>query len=273
LLGMPYCMRVKPLILILLVLVTFGVVQAQETAAPKPIEPPSDGRYHSIHVPILMYHFVSDLPSESNASRRDLTVTPAIFHTHLAYLSAQGYHTISLAQLDNALMTGASLPAKPIVLTFDDGYEDAYTNVLPALRAYGFTATFFIITGMADANDPAYLSWAQIRAMSALGMDMEAHTVSHVDLRGRSREDQVKQIAGSIESLQVHTGKAVHFFAYPGGAFDAETLAILKANSIWLAVTTRDSAWETSSAPLELPRLRIHHDMGAAGLAELLKAN
>ncbi|NJL57350.1 polysaccharide deacetylase family protein [bacterium] len=81
----------------------------------------------------------------------------------MRYLQSEGYSTISLYALDRALLTGTPLPRKPIVLTFDDGHIDHYAHVFPLLREYGFTGTFFIITGKADRAVPDYLSWGKFR--------------------------------------------------------------------------------------------------------------
>src|SRR5262249_54576256 len=81
-----------------------------------------------VRVPILMYHYVSDLPPHADSMRAKLTISPGKFQEEMQYLSDHAYHIISLDQLYNALTQGQALPSKPIVLTFDDGYEDAYTN-------------------------------------------------------------------------------------------------------------------------------------------------
>src|SRR5215467_12208364 len=81
-----------------------------------------------LRVPILMYHYISELPPHADETRRGLTVTPAIFRAHMQYLHDQGYTTISLYDLNDALTKGTPLPPKPIILTFDDGYHDAYIN-------------------------------------------------------------------------------------------------------------------------------------------------
>jgi hypothetical protein len=174
-------------------------------------EPPTwDGTLRRIRVPILMYHYVSYLPSDADEYRRDLTITPDMFLAHLAYLKQQGYETISLYQLDEALVNGTPIPPKPVILSFDDGYIDHYVNVFPALKAYGFTGTFFVITGLADANRPDYLNWRQIREMADAGMSMESHTKDHVDLRGKDYHFLVYQLLGSLESLSAYTGRSVH---------------------------------------------------------------
>src|SRR5579871_2120144 len=172
-------MRAKAFMVVVICLLTCGVAFATPGSSTI-TEPKWDGTWRNLHVPILMYHYVSDVPKGADETRIDLTVTPENFAAHVAYLAQQGYHTVSFYQLNNALLTGASLPAKPIILTFDDGYIDDFLNVYPLLRKYNFTATFFIITGTADDKNPGYLSWDEIRAMSSAGMDMEPHTIDHV---------------------------------------------------------------------------------------------
>lgn len=229
-----------------------------------------DGTLRRIAVPILMYHYVSPLPEDADDIRINLTVTPDLFRAHLAYLRDAGYSLISLYEVNAALLTGMPLPDKPIVLTFDDGYIDHYTYVFPALREFGFTATFFIITNRADQNASGYLSWAQIREMSDAGMSMEAHTKSHLDLRERDSDFLIYEILGSLESVSVHTNTERHMFAYPGGRYDNKTLEIMRQLPVWHAVTTENGTFQTSDNRLEMPRLRVSGNMSVTGLAHLL---
>ncbi len=256
-------MRAKGFTLILLCLIVAGAALAQTPAPQDRSEPAWDGTYRRIDVPILRYQSVSDTADDS-------TVSPATFRAHMDYLFFQGYTPISLYDLDTALLTGTPLPTKPVVLTFDDGTVDHFTTVLPVLRQYSFPATFFVITGAADAQDPAYLSWDQIRAMSDAGMDMESQTKSAPDLRGREYDFLVYELLGSRESLAAYTGKVSHLFAYPNGQYDNSVLAVLNTMPIWRAVTTNPGDKETNDNRLELPRLSIHRQTDVAALEQLL---
>jgi len=224
-----------------------------------------------LHVPILMYHYVSELPPHADATRRGLTVTPEIFKSHMQYLHDQGYTTISLYDLNDALTKGTPLPPKPIVLTFDDGYVDAYTNVFPVLKQFGFIGTFFVITSRPDANDPVYMSWSEIKEMSNAGMSMEPHTKDHVDLRQRDHAFLIYQMQGSIESLAAYTGRTPHMFDYPVGHYDAATLRVAKELDVWIGVSTANGDTETTSSRLHLPRLRVSGNMSVEGLAAILR--
>jgi peptidoglycan/xylan/chitin deacetylase (PgdA/CDA1 family) len=229
-----------------------------------------DGTLRRIHVPILMYHYVSSLPPDADDIRRDLTVEPDSFRAHMQYLRDDGYHTISLYQLHDALMFGTPLPPKSVILTFDDGYIDHFVTVLPILQEMGFVGTFFIITGRADANDPAYVSWTHIKAMADSGMSMEPHTKSHLDLRGRDHDFLVYELLGSFESLSAHIGRESRMFCYPGGRYDDATLQLAQEMDIWRAVTTQPGMDHTTDNRLELPRVRVSGGTGPGGLAYLL---
>ncbi len=264
----------KFVILMLLVLLTGSVYHTMSQdvqSAGRDVEATWDGTLRRIRVPILMYHYVSDLPADADAVRADLTVAPNMFRAHVRYLSEQGYNTISLYQLDNALEHGSPLPPKPVVLTFDDGYIDHYTHVFPTLQEFGMTGTFFIITGLVDDGVPGYMNWDQINEMAAAGMDMESHTKTHQDLRNRDYDFLIYEFLGSIESLSAHTGETPHMFAYPVGHYDDLTLQVLGQTQIWRAVTTENGAYQTTDNRLEMPRIRVHGDTGVTGLAWLLE--
>jgi peptidoglycan/xylan/chitin deacetylase (PgdA/CDA1 family) len=268
------------LLFLLVALFAASVVLAQDaettqesTPAALETEPVWDGTYRRMAVPILMYHYVSELPADADDVRTDLTISPDLFRAHMEALFYQGYTPISLYDLDNALLTGEQLPPKPVVLTFDDGYIDHYTNVFPVLEEYGFTGTFFIITSTADEANPAYVSWAQIAEMSSAGMDMESHTKTHPDLRSRDNDFLVYEMLGSIESLSAYTGKTPHMFSYPIGRYDDATLSVAQSLPIWRAVTTQNGYLMTTDNRLELPRLRIHNFTGVTGLLEILRGS
>lgn len=238
-----------------------------------PADAAGDGTLRRIHVPILMYHYVSPIPADADVYRIDLTVEPPLFRQHMAYLKQAGYETISLYQLHDALMNGSPLPPKPIVLTFDDGHIDHYQQVFPVLQEFGFTATFFIITGLADVAHPDYVNWEQIREMAQAGMYMQSHTKNHRDLRERDTDFLVYEIIGSIESLEAHTGQPVQVFCYPAGRYDDATLRILASTDVIRAVTTQHGAYHTTDNMLEVPRLRVRGDTSIAGLEQLLNSS
>ena len=208
-------------------------------------------------VPILMYHYVSELPPNPDRYRLDLTVLPENFQAQLQYLADAGYHTITLTDLYLHLTQGVPLPEKPIVLTFDDGYRDAYEVVFPLLLDYGFTGTFFVLATPTHFESPDYMTWAQMKEMSDAGMEIQSHGRDHVDLRGRSYDYLVYQTLGIQEAIQYHTGRLPRFFCYPSGRYDDNLIAVLKSAGYWGAVTTEWGQTHTREGLFEMPRLRI----------------
>lgn len=255
---------------LLLLTITFTVNIPTAQGNPQLPQTTGDGTLRRIRVPILMYHYVGELPPDANDLRIGLTVSPQMFREHMLYLQTAGYQTISLYEVHLALELGTPLPAKPVVLTFDDGYIDHYSTVFPILQEYGFTGTFFIISQFVDDNHPAYMSWEQIGQMANAGMSIEAHTKTHPDLRGRDYDFLVFEILGSIESIGHHTGFEPRIFAYPVGRYDDNTLNILATTDILRAVTTQPGVYLTTDNRLLLPRMRVTNETSVLGLQSLL---
>ncbi|OGO41495.1 MAG: hypothetical protein A2Z04_08090 [Chloroflexi bacterium RBG_16_57_9] len=233
------------------------------SAAAHPVGP-------QVVVPILMYHYLGDLPPNPDAIRRDLTVSPVRFEAQLASLRNQGYHTLSLRQLYDHLTTGSPLPPKPIILTFDDGYLDNYENAYPLLLRYGFTATFFIISDFADASQPGYMTWDQLREMHARGMEIEAHSRSHPDLRNRKLAFLKAQIGGSRDAIESQIGTRPRFLAYPAGKYDQAVIDTLRAEGFSGAVTTRQGIRHSAEHLFELMRIRVRGTYNEVDLKRVL---
>ena len=208
-------------------------------------------------VPILMYHYVSELPPNADSLRQALTVVPEKFKAQLQYLADAGYHAIALSDLYLYLTQGYPLPENPVVLTFDDGYSDAYEVVFPLLLDYGFTGTFFVLATPTHFESPGYLTWAQMDEMAETGMDIQAHGRDHVDLRGRSYDYLVYQILGIQEAIHSHTGILPRFFCYPAGQYDADVIAVIESAGYWGAVTTEWGRTHTRENLFVMPRVRI----------------
>ena len=196
----------------------------QPTATPSPTAtqtptpgPTPDGVVRKLQVPILMYHYISAPPADADIYRRDLSVTPALFESHLKYLTDAGYHAITLDDLLYALAQGRELPAKPVILTFDDGYEDNYTNAFPLLQKYNMVGHFFIISDFVNQERPGYMTWPQIEEMAAAGQRFGSHSRDHPSLKGQSDDYLVWQALGGKEALEEHLGQHPRWISYPAG--------------------------------------------------------
>jgi hypothetical protein len=137
----------------------------------------------TVAVPILMYHHVGLLPENPDALRQDLTVSPEDFAKQVAWFKQQGYTSVSLADVNEAVLVGKALPKKPIVFTFDDGYADVFEYAVPVLKSAGYTGSFAIITELPGVteNGNSYASWDKINEAKRDGMELVCHTVNHFD--------------------------------------------------------------------------------------------
>ena len=246
------------------------------TPAPTPtsqLEPTPDGVARTVKVPILMYHYISVPPADADIYRVDLSVPPDLFAAHLDRLQAEGYTTISLYQLLAHLTQGAPLPEKPVVITFDDGYRDAYENAFPLLRAHGMTATFFVITDFIDEQRPLYLSWDMAREMLAAGMSIESHSRNHFTLKGQNDDYLVWQALGSLETLQYELGVRPRFISYPAGDYDQRTIDVFKSANYWAGLTTEQGTEQSSEHPFELERIRVRDTTTPDDLIRYMEAD
>ncbi len=246
-----------------------------------PIIPPTAPPAAVAHVPILMYHHISDTPPLAY-SQVDLTVTAHDFAAQLAYLSTHGYHAIKLVDLFNTLYYGRPLPPRPVILTFDDGYADNYTDAFLLLRRYHMVGEFYIITGFVGTTlgVNTYVTWPQVEAMAAAGMDMESHTVSHPDLGLLDAGRDAYELRFSRAVLAGFIHRAVQFMAYPSGApFRSGTLAaqarirtILARYGYIGAVLDpiTPSPQQDAREPYELPRVRVARATSLAQFATRL---
>ncbi|NDJ78630.1 MAG: polysaccharide deacetylase family protein [Chloroflexi bacterium] len=239
-------------------LVLLTLLTAVWLGAAVPDSRADDATRRRIWLPVLMYHYVSTPPEDADRYRLDLSVTPDQFAEQLAWLRANDYTTVTLDELYAALTEGEPLPERPVILTFDDGYADAYERAFPLLQEYGMVGTFFVVTEWLDAERPGYLTWAQAREMAEAGMSIQSHSRSHLDLtQGCNFDCLVFQLLGSVESIEAQIGERPRFFCYPSGRYDDAVLELLPEVGIVAAVTTQPGTLHVSDRPLELPRVRI----------------
>ena len=170
-------------------------------------------------IPVIGYHSIGDDPTGENP----LVISPEKFREQLEKLVEKGYTTLTMEQVQNYLINDEPIPAKSVLLTFDDGYEDNYTNAFPILKEFNMHATIFVIPGY--LNSGVYLSSDQVKEMSDSGLiDIESHTYSHKRLSELSYENQLNELVSSKKALSDLTGKEVTAIAYPEGLYNDDTL-------------------------------------------------
>lgn len=206
-------------------------------------------------VPILMYHYVAENPNPSDTARNYLSVSPSKFEEQLAYLKNNGYTTISLDELYGIYNLQIPSPAKPVVLTFDDGYIDFYTTAYPIHAKYNLKAVSFIPTGLIGTG--YYMNWDQIREIQKSGLvTFEGHSITHPNLTAIGPAEALRELKEGRETLQSQTGYPVNFIAYPFGAtnYQVQDLA-LQAGFVGGVGTWPGRA---NNPSINMPRIRIN---------------
>lgn len=234
------------------------------TPEPTPTPIPPHLRRPADTVPILMYHYIRVNPDPADKIGYGLSVTPEDFAAQMAFLARRGYRTVDLGQLGSA----EAGEGRTVVITFDDGYADAFEQAAPVLDRYGFKATFYLITGLAGA--PGYLSWDQARALADAGHTIGAHTIGHPDLRLLKLASLKRQVEESRAELERQLGRPVLDFSYPSGKYDADVLAAVAAAGYRSAVTVRGGIYSPGDDPLLLSRVRVYGGMSLSAFADAI---
>lgn len=201
-------------------------------------------------VPILMYHYIR-IADAGDKLGLGLSVTPTNFDAQLKGLANDGYEGINMSDIADPEHKAISKiifdKKKPIALTFDDGYDDAYTAALPILQKYQMTATFYIIRDYVGRS--GYMNQTQIDKLTTDKMEIGSHTLSHPDLSKATDANQRTQIFDSKLSATS--------FCYPSGKFNDTTVSLVKDAGYTTATTTKIGIAKETSKLLELPRVRV----------------
>jgi peptidoglycan/xylan/chitin deacetylase (PgdA/CDA1 family) len=170
-------------------------------------------------VPILMYHSISDNLFGKSHPYYQINTSPNVFARQMRWLRHNGYRTMDLTEMLAAMGAGQDL-SKTVVITFDDGYQDFYTDALSVMKQCGFTATIFLATDRIQdtsvrVEGADYLTWREVRELHAEGIRFGSHTVTHPDLRSLGPEQIDYELGYSKETIEQKLGVPVESFSYP----------------------------------------------------------
>jgi peptidoglycan/xylan/chitin deacetylase (PgdA/CDA1 family) len=229
-------------------------------------------------IPILSYHSIAQ---STNPKFKQYAVPPATFAEQMAYLHQNSYTAITVTQLVRMLLQERfALPERPVVLTFDDGFADFFTNALPVLQQFGFTATLYIATGfigstsrwlapLGEATRPM-LTWDQVNEISACGIECGGHSHWHPQLDTLPLAQARDEIVRCKKLLEDHLGQKVWSFAYPHGYHSRAIKRLVREAGYTSACAVGYAMSSTRADPFALARLQVEADTGVDALAALL---
>jgi peptidoglycan/xylan/chitin deacetylase (PgdA/CDA1 family) len=216
-------------------------------------------------VPVLLYHYIEYVSDRGDTIRQSLDTPPHIFEKQLETLTTAGYTFMTMGELGDMFDGKKALPDKTVILTFDDGYRDFYTDAYPLLKKYRAKGTQYVITGYIGYKN--YMTPKEIQDIAGEGIvELGAHTLHHVNLNASPPEEVVQEIVGSKNELEKLIGKPVVSFAYPNGFSNASIENAVKGAGFSTAVGTKHGDMQSPSERYQVVRIRP----GAAVGEELL---
>ena len=230
--------------------------------APPPADVPTVSGF-SDPVPVLMYHAIS--PPPAGAALPGLFVPEAEFEDEMKWLDDQGYHGVTLGQVFAAWQQGEPIAKKPVVISFDDGYQSQFVGARPKLDKLGWPGVLNLELAHLDQGE---LTDDQVQQLVDSGWELDSHTLTHPNLT-EPGVDLGHEIADSRTELQERFGVPADFFCYPAGEYDEAVVQAVK-DAGYLGATTTHEGLASPGEPYELKRIRIEPGDGGDGLAQKL---
>lgn len=222
----------------------------------------------AVRVPVVMYHHVRPLKASFTAKDRAFNVTPESLRAQLEGIKRAGYTTITPRDLQAAIEGKVILPDKSVLLTFDDGYREHFTQVLPVLRELDLKATYFIISEA--YRSPAHMTQEMIREADQSGLvTIASHTRHHIFLARAGALTQRAEVEGSKTDLENLLGHPILDFAYPFGSYDATVAQSTRNAGYQLGFGVRLGSVHAESSRYNLRRIRV---LDGENLVSLLDA-
>ena len=217
-------------------------------------------------VPILMYHSVSEPAVDERHPYFETATSPTVFAEQMKFLKEAGYRTVTLDEAVRHVKSGEQDCQPRVVLTFDDGFRDFYTNAFPILENYQFTATVFLPTKYISEESRQFkgwhcMTWGEVRELYGAGIAFGSHTVSHHQLTTLTAPEVEEEIRGSKEAIEDRLGGSVDSFSYPFAFPETDRLFkrtlrdLLVAQGYQNGVTTVIGTCRSKSDCFFLPRL------------------
>ena len=235
----------------------------KETSSPKTVVKKEE-------VPILCYHRIRNILATDGPNMKTYSVTPEAFAQQMKALHDNGYHSISPDQLYEYTVHNASLPSKPVMITFDDTREEQYRLGTAEMKKYGFKGVFFIMT--VSINRPGYMTESQIKNLSDNGHTIGAHTWDHhlvTKLEGKDWDIQLTKPKTRLEKI---TAKPVYYFAYPSGIWNKKAISMLKNSNYRMAFILSTKA-DPEESLFTVRRIIVSGSLSSSGMLKMMQSS
>ncbi|WP_374328122.1 polysaccharide deacetylase family protein [Streptomyces sp. PSKA30] len=227
-----------------------------------------------VRVPILMYHAVATYPNDAT---RALSVTPDAFAQQMAVIGDLGLTPVTTADLAARWRTGRPLPPRPVLITFDDGYEGVHRHALPVLAKHGFPATLFVSTGwLRGAYDTGggldrMLDWDQVRELADGGVEIGGHSHSHPQLDQLDDDALRFELTRCRDIVAGELGALPVSFAYPYGYSSRRVRQEVRATGYAQALAVGNGLARRRQGPYALRRVTVRRSTGLEEFERLIE--
>lgn len=224
-------------------------------------------------VPILMYHAVS---AEPNDATRSLSVSPEAFREQMTLIAERGLTPMTTAELAARWRSGRALPDRPVLITFDDGYEGVHRHALPALAEHGFPATLFVSTGWIRGDHDTgggldtMLDWRQVRELADADVEIGGHSHTHPQLDQLDDTALRAELTRCRDIVADESGAPPVSFAYPYGYSSRRVRTAVRENGFAQALAVGNSLARRSQGPYALRRVTVRRGTDAEEFVRLL---
>lgn len=209
------------------------------------------------HIPVLLYH---DLQPECEPQKAAVTVTPERFDEHISALLNNGYTPVSFEDVYNASIGKFTLPEKPVIVSFDDGYLTNYTYAFPIIQKYGIKSTIFVITktvGQAGGSHP-HFTWEQAKTMQKSGLvSIQSHTFSHNDMQTLDAFQIEREIRLSKYMIEKNLGTKCDILAFPFGSHNQQIVESAKKAGYKVVAQVGEKGVNNASDVKSKPLVRV----------------
>lgn len=233
-----------------------------KNAVSPPVSPAPQKSTNLTIIPVLYYHSIM------NEAGNELRMPPEQFAAQMKYLSESGYHVLTLDQLYEVLYKNGIAPEKPVVITFDDGYSDNYTQAFPIMQKYQFSGTVFMVSSF--VNGQGFLTGEQLQQLQAAGWVIGGHTKNHTNLTTVSSDSVHEELKTSREFLEGLLGQPLKYFAYPFNGYNATIEKAVRNDGYVMAFTTERGWANQKTDPFLLRRVYCYANMGMKEFARRL---
>ncbi|MFE0522651.1 polysaccharide deacetylase family protein [Streptomyces sp. NPDC058954] len=225
-------------------------------------------------VPILMYHSVATAPNDAT---RALSVAPEAFSEQMALIDDLGLTPVTTGDLAAGWRSGRPLPLRPVLITFDDGYEGVHRHALPVLAKHGFAATLFVSTGwIRGAYDAGgaldtMLDWDQVREIAAADVEIGGHSHTHPQLDQLDDERLRHELAHCRDIVTDELGTAPVSFAYPYGYSSRRVREVVRETGYAQALAVGNALARRRQGPYALQRVTVRRSTGIEEFERLVE--